>query len=40
MKAYSLDLREKIIETYQAGAITQRKLAQRFRVSLYFVVIV
>lgn len=38
MKAYSLDLREKIIETYQAGGITQRELAQRFRVSLYFVV--
>jgi transposase len=38
MKAYSLDLREKIIETYEAGGITQRQLAQRFRVSLYFVV--
>jgi transposase len=38
MKAYSLDLREKIIETYEAGGITQRELAQRFRVSLYFVV--
>ncbi len=38
MKAYSLDLREKIIETYQAGAITQRQLAQRYRASLYFVI--
>ena len=38
MKAYSLDLREKIIETYEAGGTTQRELAQRFRVSLYFVV--
>jgi transposase len=38
MKAYSLDLREKIIETYEAGGITQRELAKRFRVSLYFVV--
>jgi transposase len=38
MKAYSLDLREKIIETYEAGSITQRELAKRFRVSLYFVI--
>ncbi len=38
MKAYSLDLREKIIETYEAGGTTQRELAKRFRVSLYFVV--
>ncbi|HEX9961003.1 MAG TPA: hypothetical protein VGB00_08725, partial [Pyrinomonadaceae bacterium] len=38
MKAYSLDLREKIVETYKAGGITQRELAARFRVSLFFVV--
>lgn len=38
MKAYSLDLRQKVIETYAAGGITQRELAARFRVSLYFVV--
>ena len=38
MKAYSLDLREKIVETYQAGGITQRELADRFRVSLNFIV--
>ena len=38
MKAYSLDLRQKVIETYEAGGITQRDLAARFRVSLYFVV--
>lgn len=38
MKAYSLDLRQKVIETYEAGGITQRELAARFRVSLYFVV--
>jgi transposase len=38
MKAYSLDLREKIVETYQAGGITQRDLAARFRVSLNFIV--
>ena len=39
MKAYSLDLRQKIIETYEAGGITQRELAKRFRVSLYFVIL-
>lgn len=38
MKAYSLDLRQKVIETYEAGGITQRELAARFRVSLYFVI--
>ena len=38
MKAYSLDLRQKVIETYEAGGITQRQLAARFRVSLYFVI--
>lgn len=38
MKAYSLDLREKIIQTYEAGGITQRELAKRFRVSLYFII--
>lgn len=38
MKSYSLDLREKIVETYQAGGITQRELAARFRVSTFFIV--
>lgn len=38
MKAYSLDLREKIVETYRSGSITQRELAARFRVSLNFIV--
>lgn len=38
MKAYSLDLRQKVIETYESGGITQRELAARFRVSLYFVI--
>ncbi|MDQ3799865.1 MAG: hypothetical protein M3384_10465 [Acidobacteriota bacterium] len=33
-----MDLREKIVETYKAGGITQRELAARFRVSLFFVV--
>lgn len=38
MKAYSLDLRQKIVESYQAGGISQRQLAARFRVSTFFVV--
>ena len=38
MKSYSLDLREKILQTYKAGGITQRELAVRFRVSTFFVV--
>ena len=38
MKSYSLDLRQKIIESYEAGGITQRKLAAQFRVSTFFVV--
>ena len=38
MKAYSLDLREKIIETYESGGITQRELAEQFHVSLNFIV--
>jgi transposase len=38
MKAYSLDLRQKIVESYKAGGITQRQLATQFRVSPFFVV--
>jgi transposase len=38
MKAYSLDLRKKIVENYQAGGVSQRELAKRFRVSLNFIV--
>lgn len=38
MKAYSLDLRQKIVDSYEAGGITQRRLAEQFRVSLFFVV--
>ncbi len=34
MKAYSLDLRQKIIETYETENISQRQLAKRFRVAL------
>jgi transposase len=37
MKAYSLDFREKIVETYRAGGISQRQLAERFCVSVFFV---
>ncbi len=37
MKAYSLDFRQKIVETYFNEPISQRKLAKRFRVSLSFV---
>jgi len=38
MKAYSLDLRQKIIETYESGGTTQRELAEQFHVSLNFIV--
>ena len=37
MKAYSLDLRQKIVDTYLEGGISQRQLAERFRVALSFV---
>jgi transposase len=37
MKAYSLDLREKVVERYQVGGISQRELAKQFGVSLFFV---
>ena len=37
MKAYSLDLRPKIIDTYFEGEISQRQLAKWFRVALSFV---
>ena len=39
MKAYSLDLRQKIIETYETENISQRQLAKRFRVALSFTLI-
>ncbi len=38
MKAYSLDLRKKIVQRYEAGAVTQRELAKQFGVSTFFVV--
>lgn len=37
MKAYSLDFRQKIIETYENEPISQRQLAKRFRVALSFI---
>ena len=37
MKAYSIDLRRKIIDTYKAGGISQRQLAKRFCVTLSFI---
>lgn len=37
MKPYSIDLRQKIVDTYLAGGISQRKLAERFRVAPSFV---
>ena len=38
MKAYSLDLRQKIIDVYEQGEISQRQLANRFNVALSFIV--
>ena len=37
MKPYSLDLRQKIVDTYAVGGISQRKLAKNFSVTLKFV---
>lgn len=37
MKAYSLDLRQKIVDIYLEGGISQRQLAKRFKVALSFV---
>ncbi len=34
MKPYSMDLREKILETYTEGESSYRQIAKRFRVSL------
>jgi len=38
MKAYSTDLRQKNIETYENGHISQHQLAQRFPVAKSFVI--
>lgn len=37
MKAYSLDLRQKIVDTYAEDNISQRQLSARFRVTLSFI---
>ena len=37
MRPYSLDLRQKIVDTYLDGGISQRKLANRFCVAPSFV---
>lgn len=37
MKAYSLDLRQKIVARYDAGGVSQRGLAQQFGVALSFI---
>jgi transposase len=37
MKPYSLDLRQKIINTYNSESISQRQLARRFGVALSFI---
>jgi transposase len=37
MRAYSVDLRQKLVITYQAEKISQRQLAQRFGVAKSFV---
>lgn len=37
MKAYSIDLRQKIVDTYLEGGISQRQLAERFCVTLGFI---
>ena len=38
MKAYSVDLRQKIVDIYQSESISQRQLAQRFGVTKSFVI--
>lgn len=38
MKAYSLDLRQKIIDAYLNEEISQRQLAKRFRVATSFII--
>ena len=37
MQPYSLDLRQKIVDAYNKGDISQRKLAKNFGVALSFV---
>lgn len=37
MQPYSLDLRQKIIDTYTEGKVSQRQIARQFRVAYSFV---
>ncbi len=37
MKAYSLDLCQKLVDAYAEGKISQRQLAKQFRVALSFI---
>lgn len=37
MKAYSIDLRQKIVDAYATGHVSQRQLAQQFQVALSFI---
>ncbi|NQE38564.1 hypothetical protein E5S67_06349 [Microcoleus sp. IPMA8] len=37
MRAYSLDLRQKIVDAYAEGNLSQRQLPKQFRVALSFV---
>jgi transposase len=37
MKAYSLDLRQRVVETYKTGALTIKAVAEQFRVGETFV---
>lgn len=37
MKAYSIDLRQKIVDAYAKGDVSQRQLAQHFQVALSFI---
>ena len=34
MKPYSLDLRQRVIEAYETGEVSQRQLAQQFSIAL------
>lgn len=38
MKAYSLDLRQKVIDVYKRETISQRQLAKRFGVATSFII--
>ena len=37
MRPYSLDLRQKIVDRYHKGNISQRQLAQQFGVAVSFI---